>query len=113
MERRYPALATMTAIWIGLLLPPCMTPQGNPRYKVIDVGTFGGPASYLTDPGAGAGEPVLNNAGVLIGKASTAAPDPTCFEPDCFVVHAFRWNDGVLNDLGTLAGGSSSDVASL
>lgn len=82
------------------------------HYKLIDVGTLGGPASFLTDPGFGPGELVLNNAGMLAGKANTAIPDPFC-ALNCFAFHAFRWNDGVLTDLGTLPGGFLSDVGTI
>ena len=85
---------------------------GRTRYKLIDVGTLGGPASLLTDPGFGLGELVLNNAGMLTGKANTSIPDPSC-ALNCFAFHAFRWNDDVLTDLGTLPGGFLSDVGTI
>jgi hypothetical protein len=40
------------------------------RYRLVDVGTFGGPDSYFT---FGAG---LNNRGAAAGAAATPAPDP-------------------------------------
>jgi hypothetical protein len=46
------------------------------HYKLIDIGTFGGPASYFTEPGVGRGELVLNSQGILAGKADTSIPDP-------------------------------------
>src|SRR5438132_1795360 len=70
------------------------------RYKLIDIGTFGGPASYFTDPGIGPGSLVLNNRGMLAGKADTSTPDPFCGVPSCFAAHVFRWDKGVLTDLG-------------
>lgn len=77
------------------------------RYKVIDIGTFGGPNS-----GNNGSSVIMNNAGTLVGFADTLAPDPfapNCFG-DCFVQHAFEWRNGALTDLGPLPGGSSSST---
>jgi probable HAF family extracellular repeat protein len=73
------------------------------RYKLIDIGTLGGPSAF--GPGNGPGSQLLNNAGVVVGTASTSTWDPDC---GCFVAHGFRWQDGVLSDLGALAGGGFS-----
>jgi probable HAF family extracellular repeat protein len=76
------------------------------HYKLIDLGTFGGPNS-----GFNGGSVVVNNEGTVAGVADTAAPDPfnpICFNFDCFVQHAFRWHNGVLTDLGPLPSGLSS-----
>ena len=76
------------------------------HYKLIDLGTFGGPVSYITES-----EQWLLNNGTLAGIADTSIPDPyapNCFVPECLVQHAFEWQDGVLTDLGALPGGSSS-----
>src|SRR5215472_8077534 len=65
------------------------------HYKLIDLGTFGGPASYLTDPGNGRSVLVINNQGMVAGRASTSTPDPNapnCLDVDCYLAHAFRWN---------------------
>jgi probable HAF family extracellular repeat protein len=80
------------------------------RYKLIDIGTFGGPDSYFT---FGVG---LNNRGVAAGAAATSAPDPfnpICIFPDCFVGHAFKWDHGVVTDLGALPGTNNSGIAGL
>ena len=80
------------------------------RYRLVDVGTFGGPDSYFT---FGVG---LNNRGEAAGAAATPTPDPfnpICIFPDCFVGHAFRWQDGVLTDLGALPGANNSGVGGM
>ncbi len=71
------------------------------RYKLIDLGTFGGPNSSETVE-----FPYINNRGMVVGFADTDVPDP--FNPGGFLPHAFRWQNGVLTDLGTLAGGHGS-----
>jgi probable HAF family extracellular repeat protein len=85
---------------------------GHPHYKLIDMGTFGGPRSYLNDANAeNNGVMILNNRGAVAGTAETAAKDPSCFNEDCFISHAFRWQSGVLTDLGTLVKGRNSQAA--
>lgn len=91
------------------------------HYKLIDMGTFGGPQSYfnslnLTDT-FGFGTvfynlaQVRNQHGVFVGFADTATLDPYpefCYVPDCYVTHAFQFKDGIKTDLGALPGGASS-----
>jgi hypothetical protein len=79
------------------------------HYKLIDLGTLGGPASYFANGFDG----ILNNHGTAAGWADTSTPDPYpgfCFNLNCFVSHAFAWQGGMLTDLGTLPGGSSSQA---
>jgi probable HAF family extracellular repeat protein len=96
------------------------------RYRVIDIGTFGGPQSFfnslsLTDrfgfPTAFYGfARVRNSQGILVGFADAPTSDPYpafCYTPDCFVSHAFQWQDGVKSDLGVLPGGASSAAFSI
>jgi probable HAF family extracellular repeat protein len=79
------------------------------QYKLIDLGTFGGPNSYISNPSA----KVLNNRGAIQGWADTRIPDPfapNCFSGlgDCVVSHAFERRNGVVTDLGALPGGGTS-----
>src|ERR1700751_4882769 len=89
------------------------------HYKLIDFGTFGGPSSYLAGSNAanGAVNQLLNNKGTVVGWTDTSTLDPYapfCSNPfpngDCFLVHAFQWQKGVLTDLGVLPGGDASDA---
>lgn len=61
------------------------------HYKLIDMGTFGGPRSLFSVPDSR----VLNNRGTATGVADTSVPDPNCFF-DCLVDHAFVWKNGVI-----------------
>ena len=72
------------------------------RFRLVDVGTFGGPnGGYFDTVGARS----LNNRGMVTGTADTsiAVSPPFCFN-DCFLEHAFLWQNGVLTDLGGLPG---------
>jgi probable HAF family extracellular repeat protein len=83
------------------------------HYRLIDMGTLGGPSSsfnnFLAGPFFDSGG-VINKHGSLAGWADTSTPDPFpsfCFT-DCFVSHAFQWQEGEVTDLGTLAAGWGS-----
>jgi probable HAF family extracellular repeat protein len=79
------------------------------HYKLIDLGTLDGPASYFTNGLDG----FLNNQGTAAGWADTSMSDPFpdfCFNPDCFVSHAIESKNGVVSDLGVLPGGMSSQA---
>jgi len=90
--------------------------QAHHRYRFVDVGTFGGPVSYLAnDPsGGGAAAGVLNHRGTVVSAADTSISDPNypniCLvcPADPLIFHAFQWRDGVLTDLGALPGVNSS-----
>jgi len=81
------------------------------RYKLIDIGTLGGPVSFESDNNEG--NLILNDSGVVSSSADTSTPDPNapCFNPDCFLAHAVRWKNGVLTDLGALSGNNSKASA--
>jgi probable HAF family extracellular repeat protein len=74
------------------------------HYKLIDMGTFGGPNSWFSNPDSRA----INNRGTATGWADTSIPDPNCLFFDCVVNRAFVRKNGVTTDLGTLPGGQSS-----
>lgn len=80
----------------------------QPHYVVKDLGTFGGPNSFFFSAPVVAS---VNNGGTVVGGADTGRPDPyppSFFSPDGHILHAFKWNNGALTDLGTLPGGYSS-----
>jgi probable HAF family extracellular repeat protein len=99
-------LAVLT-IPVGLAAQEQKPSKQPTRYKLVDLGTFGGPASYFNNGADG----ILNNRGTAAGWADTSTPDPyptACFNPDCFVSHAFQSQNGVVKQLGGLAPGWSS-----
>ncbi len=59
--------------------------------RVIDLGTFGGPASRACG---------VNNKGYVVGWATTPLPEPV-LPGECygFIYRAFVWKDGVMTDL--------------
>jgi probable HAF family extracellular repeat protein len=82
--------------------PPVRVPPGYPRYRLIDLGTFGGANS-----GVWGASIQLNNRGQVIAQFETTIPDPFCAE--CFIVHGgVREVSGVITDLGALPGTNSS-----
>jgi probable HAF family extracellular repeat protein len=81
------------------------TPK-QPRYRLVDLGTFGGPNSSV-----GGQSVVVSKTHKVAGGADTSIPDPyapECFNRRCFVEHGFLWNGDRLTDLGALPGGYSS-----
>jgi len=88
------------------------------HYKLIEPDTFGGPGSRLNGFVYSGSVQDLNNSGTVTGWADTSMQDPYqfsgneygnfCFDGDCYVTHAFQWQDGLRTDLGALPGGLSS-----
>jgi probable HAF family extracellular repeat protein len=104
------AMALLVALAIPVSLVAKEHHAKHHKYKFVDLGTLGGPASYVS--GGGMGNQFLNNQGTVGGWADTSTPDPNapnCFTLDCFVAHALRWQDGMVTDLGAIADSSQAD----
>lgn len=105
----------VTFALLAVLLGAGQLSAQTPRYKVVFIGTFGGPNSHFNIGGTH----ILNNDGSFVGWADDSLPDPfgliygpdACFDGDCFVARAFRFKNGKMTDLGALAPGFSSDVS--
>jgi probable HAF family extracellular repeat protein len=129
MKSRILMCSTAIGLFAALSIPVSLAAQKHPtkhhRYKLIDLGTFRGPQSWVDGAGEGPGG-ALSNAGAATGAANTPDSNPNysypcnpvgsfpCLFfgiPDLFVEHAFRFEDGVLTDLGVLPGGYNSLVA--
>jgi probable HAF family extracellular repeat protein len=99
---KFRALTCIFAMTLfGALAIPVRLAAQHTRYKLIDLGTFGGPTSQVN----GGPPPMINNKGVVAGTADTSTP---CSYLGGFVSPAFRWENGVLTDLGLLPGGCFS-----
>ena len=110
-----------TVVGFALATLPSLAAQGQSKqhhhYKLLDLGTFGGPQSLIN--GFDYLGPVMNlsNAGTFVGWEDTSEQDPYqnfCFDPEippCYAAHAFHWQNGFKTDLGTLPGGGSSATA--
>jgi len=107
--RSYSSILITTLLALAIPLSGAAA-QKHHHYKLVDLGTFGGPTAYGSINGPGL--QLINNAGVVSSFADTAMPDPNaptfCYNPDCFLSHAFHWQDGVLTDIGALPGANSS-----
>jgi probable HAF family extracellular repeat protein len=111
-------IAGLALLFVALALPLRLAAQnkqnrnnGNQHhhYQLIDMGTFGGPASFI-NPTVNAFPP-LNRRGMTVGGSATSVPtSPTSdffvcgglegLVPNVF--HGFEWQKGVVSDLGAL-----------
>jgi probable HAF family extracellular repeat protein len=99
----------ISILLLAELATPFLSAAQNARYRLINLGTLGGPTNYpsVNRPGY----QILSNSGMVAIGADTSTPDPffpNCFNPDCFVSHAALWKNGVLADLGALPGNGNS-----
>jgi probable HAF family extracellular repeat protein len=111
--------ASIVVIAIALILFPPATlrlvaQEHNTRhhhYKLADVGTFGGPSSWMDFPAVVLRSGFLNNQGTMTGSADTSVLDPFCaWGFDCYATHGYQWKKGTTTDLGVLPGGIGSQV---
>jgi probable HAF family extracellular repeat protein len=124
MKSRFSVVLTAITWWAALAMPLRLGAQDRQEhmhkhhhYKLIDMGTLGGPQSY-GDAGHGAAN--INNRGTAAGVADTTTPDPNYpnfnplmlpFGPDPFIFHAFRSEGDAIGDLGALPGANSSSTS--
>src|SRR5438132_1582138 len=97
MKRNPTAAITVITLLAALTLPVSLAAQRT-RYKLIDIGTLGGPNSGVN----GTPPPMINNRGEVAGIADTLEPCPYLGGVKS---PAFRWENGVLTNLGLLPGG--------
>ena len=78
-------------------------------YKLIDLGTFGGPNSLLNpgDPPNSPNFTILNRTGEVAAVAETPdldqfAPNNCFVDSNCNIGYVFRWKNGVASNLGAL-----------
>jgi probable HAF family extracellular repeat protein len=118
----------MIVLFAAMGLPICVLAQGNSvqeqkakhhHYRLIDLGTLGGPNTYLSGPFT----QILNNQGTVAAYANTATPNPNanCAIPfnansgqgDCYVERPVFWHDGTFTELDVLPGGTNGQTSSI
>ncbi|MGA2455983.1 MAG: hypothetical protein ABSF85_00205 [Terriglobales bacterium] len=105
------AMYVTTLTLLGVFTVPVqLAAQKLPRYKLIDLGTFGGPNSFVDGPGT----QDLSHNGTYAGEAETDIPDPyspNCQSPDCLVQYGQVWRNGSVIELDALPGVNLSSEA--
>jgi len=102
---------SVLAVPVGIAQENNLHSAKHHHYKLIDLGTFGGPQAYIPNflGYTGFQARVLDNRGVVIGEADTSLTEICGVFFDCFVSHTFRSETGgEPTDLGALPGGGSS-----
>lgn len=102
----FTVFALAAALLFHLPLAAQQAAPHRPRYREIDIGSFGGPNSVYNG-----GTRFAASDGTIVGAANLDQPDlntPDCFDWTCFVQHAWVWREGVVTDLGVLQDGFSS-----
>jgi probable HAF family extracellular repeat protein len=102
-------LFIVTATFITALAQPAQLAAQDSHYKLIEIGTLGGPRSYINPPNDLGSPNQVNASSIAVGGADLPVPHlGPCFGPDTsepfVVIHAFEWKDGVISDLGSLGG---------
>ena len=108
------AIALFTVLALPLHLAAQQPSSKHHRYKVVDVGTLGGPNSFHSG-----GAQILNDRGAFVAYANTSTPNPNpgCFipfnNPDCFVERPVVVHNGAVTELDVLPGGTNSQTDSI
>jgi len=124
--KKNPSTSTLVATLLALAIPVSGTAQesgqvvesvvstkpeltGHHRYKLIDLGTFGGPNSSF--PGS---IESINPSGTVTGVADTSFLDPDFaiqhpFFGDPYIEHSYVWKHGHRTALPVLRGGSNAE----
>src|SRR5215467_10490090 len=108
MQTRTFTFGITIAFVVALALPNQLNAQHR-QYKLIDIGTLGGPRSYINPPNDLGSSNQVNASSVAVGGADLPIPrSGPCFGPDTpepfVVIHAAQWKNGVVTDLGSLGG---------
>ena len=81
---------------VALLALPVQLAAQHTKYKLIDIGTFGGPTSQTNGESV-----VITNEGTVVGGADTSTPCPYF---SGLISPAFKWQNGVMTELALLPG---------
>jgi hypothetical protein len=121
MKSRFLMCFTAIPLFAVLAIPSRLAAQDkrdhhhqHHHYQLIDMGTFGGPASFVLETtnliAGNKGD--LNSRGLVVGGSATSTSTTgtsnfnVCGELGGlpFVSHAFEWRNGTVTDLGSLGG---------
>jgi probable HAF family extracellular repeat protein len=112
MKSRCPLCFAAIALFVALAMPVHLAAQGDHghhHYKLIDMGTLGGPTSFLNQPFNGV--PALSNTGLTVGDSATPVQISATSNPVLCggllgnvpnIFHAFAWQNDSVSDLGAL-----------
>jgi len=98
MTRTLACIAAITFLIALSTLPVMGQGPQQPIYTVVDLGTLGGNCSFAFG---------INNKGDVIGFSNFSNPPGETCIPVPGSVHAFIWQNGVMNDLGSFGGPNS------
>jgi len=114
------ALMYIVSISVLAVLAVPLEVAAQSSYQLIDLGTFGGPASFINPPQQSGSTNPMSLLGTTVGGSTTSTPTPStsnfflCGGIEGIVPnvnHAFKWDDeNGVTDLGSLG---SSDNCSL
>jgi probable HAF family extracellular repeat protein len=117
MKSAFSICITVIAVLVVLAIPGGLAARGlksqHHHYKLIDMGTFGGPVSSI---GQGPPSSQLNRHGLTVGWSATSTSTSSTSNPlvcggvDGVVPYetvTFQWANGTLTNLGALPGGSN------
>jgi probable HAF family extracellular repeat protein len=125
---KYGKLISAMMLLVALAIPVSLAAQDSRdrnkntqhhHYKLIDVGTFGGPESNINSPASYGAPNQINRHGTTVGTSATSIPSPPHSNGFCggldgkvhFVFHAFQWQDRKVTDLGALPGHHNCSLA--
>jgi len=101
---KYGKLISAMALLVALAIPVSLAAQQNKpkhqHYKLVDLGTLGGPASFV-------GIIAINSHGMAVGGATTSVSQPPHSNPfpcgpTTYVSHGFECHKHVVSDLHAL-----------
>jgi probable HAF family extracellular repeat protein len=115
MKYRTEMWMTIVCLFVALAITAQLSAQANTqpkvkhhKYKLVDLGTFGGPMGFISPFGNGA--PYINSKGAVVGLAETKTPLPPNSNlyicgPGTDVYHGVEWqkSSGKVTELHALA----------